>query len=52
MAQSGEHPTLGFNSGHGLVVLGSSTALGSALSMESASDSLPSSPSLSNKYNV
>ena len=39
MAQSVEHPTLGFGSGHDLRVMGLSPALGSMLSGESAWDS-------------
>ena len=41
MAQSLEHPTLDFDSGHFPRVMGSSPGLGSALSVESAYDSLP-----------
>ena len=44
MAQAVEHPALGFSSGHGLRVVGSSPTWGSMLSKESAWDSL--SPSL------
>ena len=40
VAQSGEYPTLDFSSGHALRVTGSSPMLGSALSVESAGDSL------------
>ena len=51
MAQSGNHPPLGFSSGHDLVVVGSSPVLGSAFNAESASDYLSLSYilSLSNK---
>ena len=41
MALSAKHSTLGFNLGHDLGVTGSSPALGSAFSRESAGDSLP-----------
>jgi len=39
VAQSVEHPTLGFDSGHYLAVVGSNPVSGFALSAESASDS-------------
>ena len=41
MAQSVENPNLDFSSGHDVRVLRSSLMLGSALSRESARDSLP-----------
>jgi len=41
VAQSFKHPTLGFGSGHDLEAVRSSPAWGSALSVESAWDSLP-----------
>ena len=47
MAQSVEHPTLDFGSGHDLRVLGSSPTSNSMLSGESAPDSLSSSLSAS-----
>ena len=41
MAQSFEHPTLDFGSGHDLRVVRSSPVSGSVYSAESAQDSLP-----------
>jgi len=48
MAQSVEHPTLDFSSGHDLRVVGLSPVLGSVLGGESAGESLssPSDPAL------
>ena len=45
MAHSVKGPTLDFGSAHGLGVVRSSPTLGSVLSLESAADSLSSSPS-------
>ena len=50
MAQSVKHLTLGFGSGHGLVVVGLSPESGSVLTVESTSDSF--SLSLSKKINL
>ena len=52
VAPSVKHPTLGFGSGHELVVVGLSPVLDSALSMESASDSLSLSLSFSLSFSL